>query len=85
MLGYSDAPLAWGLTRGMARSLGVNLTSAVVDGWLTRPELARLVDRCQTCEQKPACMKWLSVAAATPCVPVFCPNKEALEVLRLRH
>ena len=43
MMGYVDAPRAWGYTRGMARVLGVNLTSAVVEGWLSREELADLV------------------------------------------
>jgi len=44
MIGYVEAPKAWGLTRGMGRVLGVNLTDAVVDGWLTRGELAELVE-----------------------------------------
>jgi hypothetical protein len=85
MIGYSDAPMAWGLTRGMARLLGVNLPNAVVDGWLSRAELARLVDRCQACGQKQACTAWLATAASAPCLPVFCPNKPELEVLSLKH
>lgn len=85
MIGYAEAPLAWGLTRGMARVLGVNLPSAVVEGWLSRKELGALVDRCAACSQKSACTAWLATAISTPCPPVFCPNKSALEVLSLRH
>ncbi|WP_232622628.1 DUF6455 family protein [Pseudorhodobacter sp. MZDSW-24AT] len=85
MIGYAESPLAWGLTRGMARLLGVNLPSAVVEGWLTRRELGQLVARCEACGQKSACTAWLAIAAGTPCLPVFCPNKSALEVLSLRH
>lgn len=85
MLGYSESPMAWGLTRGMARLLGVNLPHAVVDGWLTRRELATLVERCSNCGQSAACTQWLATAVSAPCLPVFCPNKKELEVLALRH
>lgn len=61
------------------------MPSAVVEGWLTRAELGKLVDRCQACDQKSACTKWLAVASGSACPPVFCPNKAALEVLSLRH
>jgi hypothetical protein len=77
--------MAWGLTRGMARVLGVSITSAVVEGWLTRAELGRLVDRCQACGQKAACTAWLARAVDAPCLPVFCPNKPHLEVLSQRQ
>ncbi len=85
MIGYTDNPAAWGLTRGMAHVLGVRLTDAVVDGWLSRAELGTLVDRCEACDQKTACSAWLSQASALPCMPVFCPNKSALEVLSISH
>lgn len=85
MIGYSETPLAWGLTRGMARILGVSLCTAVVDGWLDRKEVGRIVDRCEACGQKAACTAWLSVAAGGTCPPVFCPNKTVLEGLSLRH
>lgn len=85
MIGYTDNPMAWGLTRGMASALGVKLTDAVIDGWLSRAELGRLVDTCGACTQKTACTEWLSLARAQPCMPVFCPNKPALEVLSITH
>lgn len=83
MIAYSEIPMAWGLTRGMARVLGVSLTDAVIDGWLTRAELGKLVDRCAACSQTSACTAWLSQARAQPCMPVFCPNKTGLECLAI--
>ena len=44
MIGYPEAYKAWWLTRGMARISGVNLSRAVVEGWLQRAELDGLVD-----------------------------------------
>ena len=85
MIGYTESPLAWGLTRGMARVLGASLTDAVVDGWLSRAELATLVDTCAACKQTASCTAWLSQARTQPCVPVFCPNKLALESLAIKH
>ena len=80
MLGFTEAPQAWGLTLGMARTAGVNLPSAVVEGWLTRRELARLVGRCQSCGQSPRCLRWLAAARTAP-LPDYCPNKAELEAL----
>jgi Family of unknown function (DUF6455) len=81
MIGFVEAPQAWGLTRGMARVLGLNLTHAVVDGWLTRPELGDLLDRCQACNRSADCTTWLARQVSTPALPEFCPNKAALEAL----
>jgi hypothetical protein len=84
MLGYVEAPKAWGLTRGMARVLGANLTDAVVDGWLARAELAALVDACQACDRSDACTAWLARTARAEALPAFCPNKAAIEALAPR-
>lgn len=81
MLGYTEAPKAWGLTRGMARVVGVNLTDAVVDGWLTRIELGRLVDRCQSCGHAADCTDFLAHSVAAPSLPTFCCNKAGIEAL----
>lgn len=81
MMGYVEAPKAWGLTRGMARVLGVNLTDAVVEGWLTRGELAEMVDRCQSCDRSQDCTHWLARNVTAAELPAFCPNKGALESL----
>lgn len=82
MIGYVEAPMAWGLTRGMARVLGVNLTDAVVDGWMGREELAALVERCQRCERSAQCTGWLGRVSKAEALPDYCANKAALEALR---
>jgi succinate dehydrogenase/fumarate reductase flavoprotein subunit len=81
MIGYVEAPRAWGLTRGMARLAGFNLAHAVVEGWLTRRELADLVERCQACDRSEACTAWLAEPSRDQSPPVFCPNKARLEAL----
>ena len=81
MIGYVEAPRAWGLTRGMARVLGLNLTRAVLDGWVTREELADLVDRCQACGCSGDCTAWLARMVSSEALPDYCPNKRSLEAL----
>ena len=66
MIGYVEAPMAWGHTHGMARLLGVDLAGAVVDGWLQRAELAALVATCQSCGATPCCSDWLAQTDAQP-------------------
>lgn len=80
MFGFSEAPQAWWLTRGMARLAGVSLPQAVVDGWLTRAELAVLVERCAGCGSGARCGRWLAAAGAQE-MPAFCPNRPAIEAL----
>jgi hypothetical protein len=81
MLGYPEAPRAWWLTRGMARLIGVNLPQAVVEGWLSREELATLVMRCESCTCHGPCDSWLAQPSHDEAVPGFCPNKPGLEAL----
>jgi hypothetical protein len=81
MIGYAEAPKAWGLTRGMGRVLGVSLTGAVVEGWLQRGELAALVDRCQACGQDADCTGWLASHVTAETLPDFCANKDGIEAL----
>ena len=81
MIGYVEAPRAWSLTRGMARVAGVNLTGAVIEGWLSRAELAEMVDRCQSCTASDACTGWLSHCARSATLPAFCRNKAEIEAL----
>ncbi len=80
MIGIGTAPQAWGLTQAMARRAGVDLPRAVVDGWLTRPEVAALVDACESCGQTPRCSQWLEAAMA-PDLPGYCANKSDIEAL----
>jgi Family of unknown function (DUF6455) len=84
MIGYVEAPMAWGLTRGMGRVVGVNLTDAVVEGWFSRSELAALVDRCQACGRSVDCTGWLAGHAKAEALPAFCANKAGIEALVAR-
>jgi hypothetical protein len=81
MIGYAEAPRAYGLTRGMARRAGVNLTGAVIDGWLTRRELAGMVDHCLRCGHIPACTDFLAQHGQSLSLPAFCDNKPGIEAL----
>ena len=63
MLTYGEAPLAYGLTRGMARVIGVDLVRAVTEGWLSRAELGALVETCVGCRQAASCTAWLRRSA----------------------
>ena len=72
MIGYTDAPRAWWLTRGMARIIGVNLPQAVLDGWLGRSELAGLITRCDGCSQSSQCNDWLARSARASGLPEWC-------------
>jgi hypothetical protein len=81
MIGYPEALKAWWLTRGMARISGVNLPRAVVEGWLQRTELDRLVTRCAACQLTTDCEGWLAGSGAVRVMPEFCPNKPGIEAL----
>jgi hypothetical protein len=65
----------------MARICGVNLSRAVVEGWLPRAELDGLVARCATCRRTAACEGWLARSGALRAMPDFCPNKLSIEAL----
>ncbi len=82
MIGYVEAPRAWGFTRGMARVVGLDLIGAVTEGWLTRPELAGLVETCEACDQSAPRTDWLARTLRSESLPVFCPNARALQALQ---
>lgn len=82
MMGYVEQPRAWGYTRGMARAIGVNLPDAVVQGWLSREELAALVDTCGHCGHTGECTDWLARPAQPEALPGFCPNSRAIAALK---
>jgi tellurite resistance protein len=82
MIGYVEAQQAWCYTRGAARVVGVNLTEAVVDGWLSRGELAALVQVCRDCAAVARCTDFLAQTVAADLLPGYCPNKVAIEALR---
>lgn len=81
MIGYPEAPRAWWLTRYMARISGVNLSHAVVEGWLLRDELAEIVARCASCGRGGACETWVATSGSALQMPEFCPNRNGIEAL----
>ena len=83
MIGFVDeGPRAWGFTRGAARVVGVNLTGAVLDGWLDRAELAAMVKACHDCSASEPCTDFLARTVSSEALPGYCPNKAAIESLR---
>jgi hypothetical protein len=81
MIGYVDSPTAWPLTRGMARLAGVDLPRAVLDGWLSRSELASIVGQCQEGGCKDACLGWLGKGAGPAQPPAFCAIRAEIAAL----
>lgn len=81
MMGYTEAPLAWCHARGMARTVGVSLTDAVIEGWLTRAELAGMVEVCGHCSHLDACTDWLARTVTAEGLPAFCPNAPSISAL----
>jgi hypothetical protein len=82
MLTYGEAPMAYGLTRGMARVVGVDLVRAVTEGWMSRDELGALVTACTRCGKSADCVAWLAGTAQARALPGYCANKPDLEALR---
>lgn len=82
MIGFGDAPVAFGLTRGMGRVVGVDLIRAVTEGWMSRAELDGLVDACQRCKQIALCTNWLATTPRAADLPDYCANKAGIEALR---
>ncbi len=80
MIGIASGPAAWGLPKAMARRVGVDLPAAVVEGWLTSPEVARLVCTCERCGLTPLCSDWLA-RTPQPDLPGYCRNKDEIEAL----
>lgn len=81
MIGYVRAPGAFARTRAMARAVGLDLTAAVVDGWLSRSELETLIGRCATCGRGEDCARFLSSALPGAALPALCANGAALQAL----
>ncbi len=82
MMDRIEAPLAWSLTRGMARVLDINLIKAVSEGWFARRDLAAMVEACETCDQSRACTAYLAVTTRAAALPNFCRNKAQIEALQ---
>lgn len=83
MIGYVEAPVTWALVRGMARRAGVDVPRAVIDGWLTRADLADIVARCEASNCAKGCMDVLAqpCGATLQSPPSFCAIKQELDAL----
>lgn len=83
MIGYVDAPVTWGLVNGMARRAGADVPRAVIDGWLTRADLAKIVSQCKSGDCATDCRDVLAQKAGTTTQspPSFCAIKAELEAL----
>jgi Family of unknown function (DUF6455) len=81
MIGYAEAPRAWGMAQRMSQAIGLNLAGAVFDGWLKRSEMSELVARCAACPQDAICSQWLASHVRARALPQFCGNKQAIESL----
>jgi hypothetical protein len=71
------------LTRAMARRHGVNLSEAMHQGILGRPDFAAMVDRCRACPGSPAdCRGFVEDDLNGTAAPPWCANAPILEGLR---
>lgn len=82
MATFLEAPMAFGLARGMARALGINLSEAVTEGWFSRRDLGEMVDVCAVCDHLPKCRAYLAETKRTESLPGFCANKSRIEALQ---
>lgn len=82
MIVQDDEPRAFWQTLAMGRVSGVNLSAAVVEGWLARAEFARLVQRCAACARQDDCNRFLAEPLPWPRpAPGFCANSAGLAAL----
>lgn len=79
MFGYVETPKTYRAAREMAKVAGVDLTSAVFDGWLRRDELKLLLQRCDGCGRSPGCTSQSEISPVP--VPDYCRVKPDLEAL----
>jgi len=82
MIGYVEAPITWGRVSAMAQRVGFDMPRAVLEGWLTRADLARMVGQCQQSNCAKGCVDVLAKSCnslAAP--PSFCALKSELEAL----
>lgn len=82
MLFGGEAPMAYGLTRGMARAVGVDLIAAASEGRITHSDLETLIDTCAACPHTARCTQFLAVTVEATRPPEYCGIKPRLEALQ---
>lgn len=71
------------LTQGMARTIGVNVNTALGCGRLGRGEFAELVAQCCHCDRTEKCLAWMACQrAGAETLPDWCAVKPGLEALK---
>lgn len=82
MATQGNIDLHFWITRGMARRMGVNLTEAMHDGFLTQADFATMLNRCRECSGTDGCMAYLSGSGQGPdSAPDWCRNGAILHEL----
>lgn len=81
MFASAFPPAEQARTWRMARALGLDLSGAVLDGWLNRQDLSHLIAQCGTCGKDGHCTDWLQHGHTQAERPEFCPNTPEFEVL----
>ena len=77
---------AYWLTQGMARVMGISLSSAIRCGALSRERLDAMVERCAQCAHAADCLGWLAgQQGGQTAPPDYCANRSALAALRPRR
>ncbi len=82
MIGWGGTTGPWVLADGMARTAGLDLPGAVLEGWLRRDELGQIVTRCAACGSTVDCAGWIG-RRARDALPGFCANKAEIEALAI--
>lgn len=70
------------LSLGMAKVCGVDMESALREGWITREDYVATVDRCRGCAEPAACKSWLRAPDAAAPPPEYCRNAALFAELR---
>lgn len=85
-LGDTDAERTFWLTQGIARTVGVNLTTEMAEGRLTRAEYADMMVRCSACDNAETCVRWMAEGGRGDTdPPAYCLNHERIEALAARR
>jgi hypothetical protein len=71
MISFANQNRAFDHARGVARSGGLDLVEAVLDGWLRPAELAQIVDGCQFCAVGLPCK-----SSGPGALPASCANAD---------
>lgn len=70
--------LPFWLTEGLARRLGLRLSTVLGQGVLSRTELSQMVERCCGCESMALCIDFLSERPGVEPAPLSCANVRLL-------